>query len=193
MFNTIVPTKLIPKLKDPGTKHLPLQLYPGLPDGRPQMVRASWHLNTSSTLILNTGFPQGCVLSSLLYSLFTHDSNTIIKFADYTMVVGLITDNNEIAYREEVRDLAVPGQQPLPQHEQDKGAYRGLQEGEQAEQAPINIDGAVVERVESSLVSTSPTNQESCEEGTTKPFPPQKTEKIWHGSLDPQTVLQLHQ
>ena len=57
--------------------------------------------------------PQGCVLSPLLYSLFTHDcmarydSNTIIKFADYTTVVGLITDNHKTLYREEVRDLAV--------------------------------------------------------------------------------------
>ena len=52
------------------------------------------------------------MLSPLLYSLFTHDcmarhdSNTIIKFADDTTVVGLITDNDETAYREEVRDLA---------------------------------------------------------------------------------------
>uniref|UniRef100_A0A8C7R449 Coatomer subunit epsilon n=1 Tax=Oncorhynchus mykiss TaxID=8022 RepID=A0A8C7R449_ONCMY len=35
-----------------------------------------------------------------------HDSNTIIKFADDTTLVGLITDNDETAYREEVRDLA---------------------------------------------------------------------------------------
>ena len=69
--------------------------------------------NTSATLILNTGAPQGCVLSPLLYSLFTHDctvrydSKTIIKFADDTTVVGLITDNDETAYREEVRDLAM--------------------------------------------------------------------------------------
>ena len=46
---------------------------------------------------------QQCVLSPLLYSLFTHDcvakhiSNTIIKFADDTTVVGLITDNDETA------------------------------------------------------------------------------------------------
>ena len=52
------------------------------------------------------------MLSPFLYSLFTHDwlprhnSNTIIKFADDTTVVGLITDNDETAYREEGRDLA---------------------------------------------------------------------------------------
>ena len=49
-------------------------------------------------MILYTGAPQGCVLSPLLYTLITHDcmprhdSNTIIKFADDTTVVGLITD-----------------------------------------------------------------------------------------------------
>ena len=67
----------------------------------------------STPLILNTGAPQGCVLSPLLYSLFTHDcvakhaSNLIIKFADDTTVVGLITNDDETAYREEVRALVV--------------------------------------------------------------------------------------
>ena len=67
--------------------------------------------NTSATLILNTGVPQWCVLSPFLCSLFTHDciarhnSNTIIKFADDTTVLVLIMDNDETAYREEVRDL----------------------------------------------------------------------------------------
>jgi hypothetical protein len=69
--------------------------------------------NTSTTLTLNTGAFQGCMLSLLLYSLFTHgcvtmhNSNTIIKFADDTVVVGLITDDDETAYREVVGDLAV--------------------------------------------------------------------------------------
>ena len=67
---------------------------------------------TSTSLILNTGAPQGCVLSPFLYSLFTHDcvathaSNSIIKFAEDTTVVGQITNNDETAYREEVRILA---------------------------------------------------------------------------------------
>ena len=63
-------------------------------------------------LILNTGAPQGFVGSPLLYFLFPHNcvakhnSNSIIKFVEDTTVVGLITDNKETAYKEEVRDLA---------------------------------------------------------------------------------------
>ena len=85
-----------------------MHLGPGLPDKQPQVVKVG--NNISPPLILNTGAPQGCVLSPLLYFLFTHDCvamhafNSIIKFADDTTVVGLITNNNKTAYREEVRD-----------------------------------------------------------------------------------------
>jgi hypothetical protein len=57
--------------------------------------------NTSATLTLNTGAPQWYMLSPFLYSLFihdcvaTHNSNTIIKFVNDTVVVGLITDDDE--------------------------------------------------------------------------------------------------
>jgi hypothetical protein len=69
--------------------------------------------NISTPLILNTGAPQGCVLSPLLYFLFTHESvamhasNSIVKFANDITVVGLITNNDETAYREEMRALGV--------------------------------------------------------------------------------------
>ena len=112
--------------------------------------------NTSATLILNTGAPQGCVLSPLLYSLFTHDcmarhySNTIIKFADDTTVVGLITDNDEIAYREKVRDLARWCQNNnlslnITKTKEMIVDYRKRR----TEHVPILIDKAVVEHVES--------------------------------------------
>lgn len=75
---------------------------------RPQTVRMGNH--SSSTLALNTGTPQGCVLNPLLYSIFTHNcspihpTNIIVKFADDTTIVGLIS-NNKAAYREEVKHL----------------------------------------------------------------------------------------
>ncbi len=78
--------------------------------GRPQSVRVGH--NTSSTTTLSTGAPQGCVLSPLLFTLLTHDctakfsSNHIIKFADDTTVVVLISNNDETHYREEVAQLA---------------------------------------------------------------------------------------
>jgi hypothetical protein len=95
------------------------------------------------------------MLSPLLYSLFTHDctarynSNTIITFADDTAVVGLITDIDETACRE-VRDHAV--------WRQDKNLYLNMIKTKEmivvyrkrrTEHAPIIIDRAVVEQVES--------------------------------------------
>ncbi|XP_059849380.1 uncharacterized protein LOC132407102 [Hypanus sabinus] len=75
--------------------------------GRPQSVRIGSSI--SNTITMSTGPPpQGCVLSPLLFTLLTHDcaathsSNHIIRFADDTTVVGLISNNDESAYREEV-------------------------------------------------------------------------------------------
>ncbi len=77
--------------------------------GRPQAVRVG--SNTSSTITLNTGAPQGCVLSPLLFTLLTHDctpshnSNRFIKFADDMTVVDLISNRDETNYRSEVSRL----------------------------------------------------------------------------------------
>ena len=148
-----MPSKLITKLRTLGLNTSLCNWILDFLTGRPQVVRVG--NNTSAMLILNTGAPQVCVLSRLLYSLFTHDcmarhdSNTIIKFADDTTLVGLIT-NNETAYREEVRDLTVwckDNNLSLNVIKSKKMIvdYRKRR----TEHAPILIDGAVVQQVES--------------------------------------------
>ncbi|KAI5615474.1 gastrula zinc finger protein XlCGF28.1-like [Silurus asotus] len=129
-FNTVLPTVLITKLSELGICTSTCRWILNFLTNRPQSVRLGNQV--SSTLILNTGIPQGCVLSPLLYSLFTHNcaplynSNIFIKYADDTTVVGQIDNNDESAYREEIRNLAA--------------CRRHL---------PVNINGTEVERVSS--------------------------------------------
>jgi site-specific recombinase XerD len=79
-----------------------------------------------------------------------HDSNSVNKFADYTAVVRLITDNDETAYREEIRDLAVWCQDNNLSLNVSKTKEMTVDNRKRRdEQAPINMDGAVVELVES--------------------------------------------
>ena len=98
VFNTIVPSKLIIKLEALGLDPALCNWVMDFQTGRAQVVKVGNNISTS--LILNTGAPQGCVLSPLLYSLFTHDcvakpvSTSIIKLADTTTVVGLTTSSN---------------------------------------------------------------------------------------------------
>ncbi len=78
---------------------------------RQQLVRLGKF--SSNTCTISTGAPQGCVLSPLLFSLYTNDCTSkdpsvkLLKFADDTIVIGLIQDGDESAYRQEVKELAV--------------------------------------------------------------------------------------
>ncbi len=71
-FNTIVPSKLVVKLRTLGPNNSLCSWILDNLTGRRQVVRLG--SNISSLLTLNTGSPKGCVLSLLLYSLYTHDS-----------------------------------------------------------------------------------------------------------------------
>ena len=106
-FNTIIPSKLFEKTKKVG---VPQSMCLWILDfllNRPQVVKIGGNL--SSSLILSTGAPQGCVLSPMPYSLFTYDcaachkSTQILKFADDSTVIGLIMNTVESEYRDQVR------------------------------------------------------------------------------------------
>lgn len=76
---------------------------------RPQHVRRGYTFST--TITLSTGVPQGCVLSTFLYSVFTHNCKPLhgtnhIKFADDITVIDFISTIDETAYRQEVQPQA---------------------------------------------------------------------------------------
>ncbi len=110
-FNTILPQQLIEKLLLLGLDSGVCRWIMNFLTERRQTVRVG--SLTSKTTIVSTGTPQGCVLSPLLFTLLIYDctasfnSNHVIKFADDTTVVGLITNSDESAYRKELEKLTV--------------------------------------------------------------------------------------
>jgi hypothetical protein len=132
-----------------------VQLGRGLPDGPPPGGEGiKQHLHFADP-------EYRCVLSPFLFSLFTHDcvathsSNSIIKFADNTTVVGLITNNDEIAYRE-VRALGELCQENNLSLNINKTKELIMDfRKQQREHAPIHFDRTAVEKGESSSAYTS--------------------------------------
>ena len=108
-FNTILPDRLIDKMQNLSIDSSTCQWVLDFLLERPQTVRMKD--KESTTMVLNTGAPQGCVLSPLLFSIYTndcrseHDSVKLIKFADDTTAPGLITNEDETEYRTEVNNL----------------------------------------------------------------------------------------
>ncbi len=110
-FNTIMPDLLSDKLTQPSVPTSICQWITSFLTDRQQLMRPG--KLTSRTLTISTGAPQGCVLSPLLFSLYTNyctskdTSVKLLKFADDTTVIGLIEDGDQSAYRQEVKELAI--------------------------------------------------------------------------------------
>ena len=108
-FNTIIPDKLFSKLRQLSINSRMCQWILNVLLDRRQVVKVNTLL--SQPLILSTGAPQGCVLSPLLYSLFTNDcrsnnySTLVFTFSDDTPTEGLITNTDETVCRSEVDRL----------------------------------------------------------------------------------------
>ncbi len=202
-FDTIVPATLVVKLQILGLNRSLCSWILDFLTGRSQVVRMG--NNTSSPLVLNTGASQGCVLSSLLYSLYTHDctatysSNVIVKFADDTTVIGLITDNDETAYREEVSTLSKWCQENHLSLNIDKTNELVVDFRRQSrEHTPITIDKTPVEQVNSfKFICVHITEDWTWSAHTDAVLKkthklPETAEEVWNEPQHPQNILHLH-
>lgn len=97
------------------------------------------------------------MLSPLLYALFTHDclhahvTNTIVKFADDITIIGLITNNDEYAYRDELRNLTAwcSNNNLILNIKKTKEIVVDFSKTKTIDLSPVFINGVAVERVTS--------------------------------------------
>ncbi|KAK0153824.1 putative RNA-directed DNA polymerase from transposon BS [Merluccius polli] len=108
-FNTIIPALLQEKLSQLSVPDSTCRWITDFLSDRKQRVKLGKHVSDSQSI--STGSPQSCVLSPLLFSLYTnsctssHQSVKLLKFADDTTLIGLISDGDESAYRWEADHL----------------------------------------------------------------------------------------
>jgi hypothetical protein len=109
-FNTISPLVLVKKLVQLNISPLLVLWIGSFLTNRQQQVRFGSAMSTKITT--NTGAPQGCVLSPLLFTAYTSDCRStsdcvrIIKYADDTVLLGLLRwKSSEVEYRECISDF----------------------------------------------------------------------------------------
>jgi len=106
-FNTIILALLKDKLSQLSVPDSTCRWITDFLSNRKRHVR----LGNMSLTPISTGSPQGCVLSLLLFSLYTnactssHQSVNLLKFVDDTTLIGLISGGDESAYRWEIDHL----------------------------------------------------------------------------------------
>ena len=108
-FNTIQPHVLMKKLMNMNVNSNLIVWINEFLTNRPQYVK--FNGVKSEILTLNTGAPQGCVLSAILFTVYTSEcrscsqNTVIIKYADDTVIIGLISNDDEQMYRQEVSNF----------------------------------------------------------------------------------------
>ena len=144
---------------------------------------------------------------SVCYFLFSHDcvalhhTNSLIKFADDTTVVGLITNCDESAFRKEISELALwCHDNNLSLNVSKTNTLIVDFRKQSSEHAPIHINGTAVERVTSfkflgvhiteNLSWT--TNTTLVKKALTASLLPKVAEEILHVSPGPLHILPLH-
>lgn len=107
-FNTICPSLLINRLESVSVSKPLIELIKCFLSNRRQYVTMNGRQSTTSTT--NTGVPQGCCLSPLLFTMYTDSLRSscqnveVLKYADDTAIVGLISKEDEKDYREKVNN-----------------------------------------------------------------------------------------
>ena len=156
-FNTVHIDTLLYALLD-------LQVHPTLVlwiknflNDRPQQVLLNGF--KSKKLILNTGVPQGCVLSPVLFSVYTNNITcnsegiSLFKYADDMALVAHLTDTTALdRYQQAVENLAQTFNQlclELNVQKTKELCCGGRRESATALFKPLSIQGQLVEQVES--------------------------------------------
>ncbi|KAK0155032.1 RNA-directed DNA polymerase from mobile element jockey [Merluccius polli] len=108
-FNTILPQTLLKTLDQMEVNPFLIRWYFAFLTGRQQQVKVNSTL--SHIQEINTGAPQGCVSSPILFTLYTNNcksqysNNYIIKFSDDTVLLSLLLAQSDTGeYRTEVQD-----------------------------------------------------------------------------------------
>lgn len=108
-FNTVQPHLLLKRLYELGASSWMILWIKAFLKGRPQRVCVNNVM--SDCLVLDTGVPQGCVLSPILFSVYINelkcndDNLTLIKYADDMALVSCQKEMNCTSYFEYIDSI----------------------------------------------------------------------------------------
>ncbi len=109
-FNTLQPHILLKTMQRMNVNPFIIMWFYSFLTNRSQQVRVNRTLSEST--IINTGAPQRCVSSPVLFTLYTNEctcstvNNYMIKFSDDTAILGLISGTSDVTtYKHEVQNF----------------------------------------------------------------------------------------